>query len=288
MSVRADLALEGEGDTPRLHKVEFVHGLNNDRSAFIDNIKANIRGHAVESLRIRRALLVAGGPSAADHLGEIKRLKGQGWELFTVNGAHDWLISHGVFPSSCVVMESHEVVDTFVRNPQHDCTYYLASQVNPKLFTRLVKGGYKVVMFHAQLDDEATMLVERLDPDPTIMAGAPTVGLHALGVIYTLGTKKVNVYGLDSSYRGDINHAYDNSQEGKVDTLEFIFKGERFTSTGTWASQADRFARAWPMYFRLGMRIEVFGDGLLPAMYAHEKEKLMNELQQRIPSDGEV
>lgn len=272
--------LAGEGEAPRqITKVEFIHGLNNNRSAFIDNIKANIRNHAVESLRVRRALLVAGGPSAADHLGEIKRLKSIGWELFTVNGAHDWLISKGIFPNACVVMESQEVVDTFIRNPQRDCTYYLASQVNPKLFTRLVRGGYKVVMFHAQLDDEATEIVESLDPEPTIFAGVPTVGLHALGVIYTLGTKKVNVYGLDSSHRPDADHAYDNSQQSPIIPMEFIFKGERFISTGTWASQADRFAKMWPMYFKLGMRIEVFGDGLLPAMYRHEKEKLMAEIK---------
>lgn len=280
--------LADEGGTSRqLRKVEFIHGLNNDRSAIISNIETNIKGHAVESLRVRRALLVAGGPSAADYLGEIKRLKSLGWELFTVNGAHDWLIKEGIFPSSCVVMESQEVVDTFIRNPQMDCTYYLASQVNPKLFTRLVRGGYKVVMFHAQLDDEATALVERLDPDPTIFAGAPTVGLHALGVMYTLGTKKVNVYGLDSSHRPNADHAYDNSQQNHVEPLEFIFKGERFISTGTWASQADRFAKIWPMYFKLGMRIEVFGDGLLPAMYRHVKGKTLLELKSSIPSDGE-
>lgn len=274
--------LQDGGEIPRpLRKVEFVHGLNNDRSAFIDNIKANIRGHAVPSLRTRRAMLVAGGPSAKDYLQDIKRLKSQGWDLFTVNGAHDWLVSQGIFPNYCVVMESQEVVDTFVHNPQHDCTYYLASQVNPKLFSRLVQGGFKVVMFHAELDSDTTDLIERLDPDPTIFAGAPTVGLHSLGIIYTLGIKKVSVYGLDSSYRGNENHAYDNSQEGHVETLEFIFKGKRFVSTGTWASQADRFAKMWPMYFRLGMRIEVFGDGLLPEMYRHEKEKVMAELQQR-------
>jgi len=280
--------LGGGEETPRLHKVEFVHGLNANRQLFVENIKANIRDHAVASLRTRRSMLVAGGPSAAEYIEDIKRLKSQGWDLFTVNGAHDWLIEQGIFPNACVAMESQDVVDTFIRNPQHDCTYYLASQVNPKLFTRLVRGGFKVVMFHAELDDETTSLIETLDKEPTIMAGVPTVGLHTLGVIYTLGAKKVNVYGLDSSHRGAVDHAYDNSQQAPIIPLEFIFKGQRFISTGTWASQADRFAKMWPMYFRLGMRIEVFGDGLLPAMYAHEKEKLMNELQQRIPSDGEV
>jgi hypothetical protein len=268
--------------TPRpLHKVQFIHGLNADRQLFADNIKANIGNTSVSSLRTRKAMLVAGGPSASDYLEVIRRLKGEGWELFTVNGAHDWLVKNGIFPTACVVMESQAVVDTFIRNPQHDCTYYLASQVNPLLFNRLVNGGFNVVMFHAELDNEATALVEEIDHNPTILAGAPTVGLHTLGVCYILGIRKMQVYGLDSSHRGEADHSYDNSQQGPVDTIEFIFKGERFTSTGTWASQADRFAKMWPMYFKLGMRIEVFGDGLLPAMYRHEKEKLLTELQQR-------
>lgn len=262
-----------------LRKAEFVHQLNAPRQQFVENIRANIRNHGVPSLKIRRAMLVCGGPSAADHVEEIRRKKAEGWELFTVNGAHDWLIGLGLYPSACAVMDAGKVVDTFIQKPQRDCTYYLASQTHPDLFSRLVRGGFNVVMFHAALDEETNSIIEQLDPNPTINASAPTVGLHSLHILYTLGVKKLHVYGMDSSHRGGADHAYDNSQQGYAPVFDFYFQDKPYRSTPTWASQAQTFARFWKAYFDLGMRIEVFGDGLLPAMARHAKALAMRELQ---------
>lgn len=281
--------LDAGGEIPQLlRKVEFVHGLNNDRAKFIENIRANVALKVVPRLISRRAMIVGGGPSASDYVDTIRTLRAEGWELFAINGAHDWLISLGINPTACVAIESNVVVDTFIKSPVHTCTYYLASQVNPRLFKRLaVDGGFRVRLFHIELDEDATKLIEEIDPNPTILVGAQTAGLHALGVCYLEGFKKLKVFGMDSSHRPGADHAYDNSQQHKSDVLEFIFQGERFKSTGTWAAQADRFAKMWPLYFRQGMRIEVIGDGLLPAMYRHEYEKMMFELTTRNPSDGE-
>jgi hypothetical protein len=258
-----------------LRPVEFIHGLNAPRENFVSNIERNM-GRTVDTLKIKRAMLVAGGPSAADHIEEIRTLYGQGWDLFCVNGAHDWLVSHGVIPHFCTLLDAGEEIGAFVRKPQSSCRYFLASQCHPSAFDRL--ADYDVMMWHASLDEEANALIEKLDPDVTIFAPCNTVGLHSLAIAYTLGVKKLRVYGMDSSHRPGADHAYDNSQQKHTPELEFEFNGERFLSTGTFAAQAEGFARAWPRYFRLGMRIEVVGDGLLPAMARLEKSKLMAEL----------
>lgn len=287
--MRPDLTLAGSEISQPLRKVEFIHGLNADRAQFIENIKTNCASKVVPRLISKRALVVGGGPSAADHVEEIRQLRSEGWELFAVNGAHDWLIGLGITPTGCVAIESNAVADSFIKKPVHTCTYYLASQVNPKLFRRLVvDGGFRVRLFHVELDEEATKLIEEIDPNPTILVGAQTAGLHTLGVCYFEGMKKLRVYGMDSSHRPDRDHAYDNSQQHHADTVEFVFKDETFKSTGTWAAQAVRFAKMWPHYFRRGMRIEVVGDGLLPAMYRHVKEELMTELQQRAAEQDQL
>jgi hypothetical protein len=134
-------------------------------------------------------------------------------------------------------------------------------------------------MWHAHLDEESNKFIEDNEPDATILSGANTVGLHAIALEYFKGTRRLKLYGFDSSHRPSGDHAYDNSQQKPVDEIEFFFKGERFLSTGTWAAQAEMFARFWRQYFKLGMRIEVIGDGLLPAMARHEKEQLFAELE---------
>jgi hypothetical protein len=171
-------------------------------------------------------------------------------------------------------------VSTFVNRPHRFCTYYLASQCHPSLFEKLrIYAHNTVVMWHAHLDEESNKFIEDNEPDATILSGANTVGLHAIALEYFKGTRRLKLYGFDSSHRPSGDHAYDNSQQLKTDEIEFFFKGERFLSTGTWAAQAEMFARFWRQYFKLGMRIEVIGDGLLPAMAKHEKEQLMAELE---------
>lgn len=261
-----------------LRAVEFVHGLNAPREQFVSNIAANM-ARKLPSLQVKRAMLVAGGPSAADNIDEIRRLYGEGWDLFTLNGAHDWLVSLGLIPDFCVAMDACEVVDKFINNPQTQCEYFFASQCHPKLFDRLA-GAYNVTIWHAALDAEAHQAIEAADPNATILAHANTVGLHSLAILYTLGFKKVRVYGMDSSHRPSGDHAYDNSQQHAREEVEFFVGDKKFLATGTFAAQAEAFARFWPQYFKLGMRIEVIGDGLLPELWRIARDKLFAELQQ--------
>jgi hypothetical protein len=260
-----------------LRQVEFIHGLNAPREQFTNNIAINIR-RGLPTLQTQRALVVGGGPSAADHIEDIREHQAKGWKLTAINGAHDWLLlGYGIMSDACVLMDSTETVSTFIKSPVKGCRYYVASQCHPSMFDKL--AGHDVCLWHAHLDDASNKAIEAYDPAATILAGANTAGLHAIAVNYMLGVRKMRVYGLDSSHRPSGDHAYDNSQQAPTDEIEFFFKGERFLSTGTWAAQAEMFARFWRQYFKLGMRIEVIGDGLLPAMARHEKETLMAELK---------
>lgn len=260
-----------------LRKVEFQHGLNAPREEFVINIKANM-ARGLDSLQIGRALLVAGGPSAADHIEDIRQHHKDGWKLFAVNGAHDWLIKHGILPDAAVAMDATPIVNTFIQNLNPSCTYYLASQCHPSLIDRLLTCRRDVVLWHAMLDEQANDMIAAADPKATILAPANTVSQHAAAILYTLGYRKVRAYGLDSSHRPGKDHAYNNSQQKKVEELEFVFDGKRYLSTATWAAQAQAFVRAWTQYFRLGLRIEVIGDGLLPDMVAKARAQLMTEL----------
>ncbi len=110
-----------------MKKVEFIHGLNAPREQFVQNIERNLK-REIDTVKTGRAMLVAGGPSAADHVDDIRRLKEGGWTLYTVNGAHDWLVSLGIVPDYCALMYAGSVVNTVIQKPQQDCIYLLTSQ----------------------------------------------------------------------------------------------------------------------------------------------------------------
>lgn len=261
-----------------LNKVEFVHGINADRSVFVYNIATNMTAAAqygLPTFSTKRAMLVAGGPSAADHVTSISELALSS-EVWCVNGAHDWLRSHGVRPDVCVMMEANPVATSWIKKPLGGVRYMLASQTTPALVNRLVSQGAHVQLWHAALDNAAHDL---MGENATITAPANTVGLHALQLMLLSGIRHVTVYGMDSSHRPDRDHAYDNSHQHAASEIEFVFQGESYMATGTWAAQAKMFADLYPRFVRAGMRIDVKGDGLLPAMARQAHADLMKELQ---------
>lgn len=264
-----------------LRRPKFESTINAPRQQFIDNITANL-GKGLPTLKIGRALLVCGGPSIAKHESDIVQHRLQGWDIFAVNGAHDWLIERGIKPHAAILMDATDKVDSFIKKPLEHCIYYLASQTHHSLVTRLSENNH-VIIWHAPLDADQMRHIGKLDPGATIMAGGLTAGLNALHVLFTLGYKKMRVYGMDSSFGPeDKDHAYKNP-ESKSKIHEFWFRGEKFRSTGTYAIQAETFCKHWVKYHRIGIQIHVVGDGLLPAMWRAQRDtelELMKQLKE--------
>ena len=265
----------------KLNKVEFVHGINADRSVFCENISTNIaaaREYNVPLFTTKRAVLVCGGPSARDFVEEIRAHR-EGGEIWCVNGAHDWLRAHcGMRPNVCVVMDANPMADTWIKQPLVGVRYMIASQASPLLLRRLIGAGVRVQLWHAALDNEAHDL---MGPDATITAPANTVGLHALQLMCLSGVRHVTVYGMDSSHRPDADHAYDNSGQNAAQELEFVFQGVSYRATGTWAAQADMFAKMYPRFVKAGMRIDVKGDGLLPHMWKAAHAAMVQDMMEQ-------
>jgi hypothetical protein len=262
-----------------LNKVEFIHGTNADRSVFVENIAANMTAAAqygLPTFQTKRAVMVAGGPSAADYIDAIRAHR-ETAEIWCVNGAHDWLRSHcGVRPSVCVVMDANPVADQWIKQPLLGVRYMIASQASPLLLRRLIGTGVRVQLWHAALDNDAHDL---MGADATITAPANTVGLHSLQLMLLSGIRHVTVYGMDSSHREGRDHAYDNSGQNAAHEMEFVFQGKSYMATGTWAAQAQMFADLYPRFVKAGMRIDVKGDGLLPAMWKAAHEKMIDDLR---------
>lgn len=266
----------------RLVRDTVKFGINAERETFIANIRANM-ALGLPTLRTGKALLVCGGPSAVDHIEEIAAAQRDGWKVWAVNGAHDWLAENGIIPDCAVAADANPVVNEFFRRPQMGCDYHLATQGHPSLARRLADAGFRVTLFHVPLDEEQIRLIEELEKRPTIVAPANTAGLLALFVQHTKAIRRVRLYGMDCSHRPGQDHAYRNVTP--VEETDIFFKGKPYKSTLTWANQAESFVRIWRNLFNAGMNVEVVGDSLLRDMW---RELCMAEVERAVTEAKEA
>jgi len=122
-------------------------------------------------------------------------------------------------------------------------------------------------MMHTAAVDGAVDLIAELNPGSSILMSASTVGLQALNLMHVLGYRIVHLYGYDSSNRDGAHHAYAQPLNDDQEWREFLFQGKPYWASGPMASQADQFAKHYRKWTSQGMDLQVFGDGLLPAMW---------------------
>lgn len=198
--------------------------------------------------------LVAGGPSAADFLDD---LRGRG-PIMVCGSAHDWLIGQGVIPQAAIVLDPQPHVADFLHLHHPGVVYYIASTCDPAVFNRL--AGRRVVVWHALTYDDQE------DEHPTLafVPGGSTVGLRAISLGLVLGFRSFDLYGYDSCLRGQATHAYPGSDRGSP-PRDVWLDGRRFRCTPQMARQALDF-RALCAALGHMFDVAIYGDGLLAAM----------------------
>lgn len=219
------------------------------------------------------ALIVGGGPSLADTLPSLRFHKNRGGKIFALNGVHDWLIDRGIVPDYHVILDARQDNVCFVKKPHKDCTYLLAAQCHPDLFDAL--KDHKVIMWVGFMDG-AEALAKRIPKPLVIVGGGNTVGLKTMCLVHVWGYRKQRLFGFDSSYRADANHAYPQPLNDGEETLEILCEGRKFICAKWMARQAAVFQTQSQTLARAGAVISVHGDGLIPWIAKCESEEMEN------------
>lgn len=234
-----------------------------------DKIIANIRANSAEwkGLRPKEAIVVGGGPSAADHLDEITCMRG---DIFALNNAGIWLSQRGLTPDFIVIYDARPQMADMVALTEPK--YYVSSQCDPAVFETLRGEEMVFQMFHALNGDGSLEAIRESDPGALILGDACTVGIQTLNLLSALGYHKATLYGYDSSWRKGEKHAY--KQPGGLNDdqqpRQFMFNGMTYETSGAMAHQAQEFITRLPQWRGAGLSIEVKGEGLLPDMWRAE------------------
>lgn len=187
---------------------------------FLRQVAINIR-RGLPQLQIYQpnpkvALLVAGGPSLSDSVGELREAVNAGGVIVTVNGAYQWCIDNGFRPSMQIVLDAREFNKRFVEAEVPGCKYMIASQCHPKTFEAL--AGRDVTIWHAVSagDPEVELLkAYYFDRFLPVTIGT-TVTVRAISLLTMLGFNRQDIFGFDSCWLGDKHHAYDQPENNDL------------------------------------------------------------------------
>lgn len=265
-----------------------------------EKIEAHVRANTAINLpwlnsvpaHDRVAIICGGGPSLADHeqhiwdLADAPRV-----DIFGLNGAARWCFEHGLAVDYQIIVDAQEqTADLIDPYAQHRIC---ASQVHP------LTAAQATMLF--SLANEG---IEELFPPErvarggyTLVGGGVSVGITALCVAYTLGYRKMHLFGYDSSNRNGATHAYMQLLNVLIPNIDVTWAGKTYTASMPMKLQAEAFPAFARALIEAGCEIEVHGDGLLPAMWHNppmtEREKYQqlwtrNDYRQWSPGEDAV
>jgi len=210
-----------------------------------------------------RLCIVGRGPSAED---TIKDMRGY---IAAVNHAHDWLISKGVKPNACGLIDPVPWLADHI-TPQDSVVYFVASMCHGLVFDKL--KGKRVVVWHASQGPDYP-IADLVPEGSPLVAGATSMLLRWLDLGYLSGFRSFDIHGFDCSYKGERHH---------VDELDqsLSFPREIIDGYGTWAGwlhqindfflRMERFRKDAAKGEMDPIEITVHGDGLFQHIVKRE------------------
>lgn len=197
--------------------------------------------------------IVGSAPSLADHYREVTG------DVMACNAAHDFLIDRGIIPKYGMMFDADPVCAKFMK-PHPEVTYLLASRCHPDVFECF--EGYNVIVWHAMGDAVIDDLLEEFSRFEPIINGGSACVSRGMGLAVAMGYAEQHLFGNDSSCRGEDTHVKKSLVDERL--MEIFCHDRWFTTTPWLANQAEDFKILGPAFRDAGVRIKVYGDGLIP------------------------
>lgn len=204
------------------------------------------------------AAICAGGPSLVD---DLPMLRAKNIDIFAINGAYKFLETRGIKAQSHVILDGRYENIQFVPVESGPKQFY-SSQCHPAV----LDTASDLTLWHPYFDGIVDIVGE--DDDSAFIGGGTTAGLKSTVIAYTLGYRKIHMFGFDSCYRNGENHAYKQSLNENERVLDVSYDGKDYKCAPWMVTQAEDFGTLIPELVSIGAEIVVHGEGLIPAMAA--------------------
>jgi len=222
-----------------------------------------------------RAAIVGASPLVVNYLDIIRKIKAEELGLvWSINGAHDFLIKNGIIPNMHVLFETDltDARQSLGGEPHQDVYYYVCSHSDPDVFRSL--DGYHKVLWHCWNDPpEYQGIISRWFNGEFMIGGGYVTLFRSINIAIVLGYRCFDLYGCDSSFEGEnthINGYHNKTSEDKLTvwvgrSIEDKDK-KRFETLPTLAYNAHEFMRFCEIH-QPSLSIRVNGNGLLPTLH---------------------
>ena len=243
---------------------------NTDDSRLFSNIAANSANSKKWIKEVPEhdghAVIVGGGPSLVEFLPTIKHRHSLGQKIFALNGAARFLNAHGIVPDYQVILDARLENISLIAKAKE---YLFSSQCHPALFEHF-DGSPDVNVWHPALEGIESHLPNH-DGEYALIGGGLTVGLSTMCLAYTMGYRKLHLFGYDSSHRQTLGHAYKQPMNDSDVLCKVTLDGQTFTSSLAMARQAELFPAVCNNLLDRNCIITLDADGLIMAVYRNMK-----------------
>lgn len=207
----------------------------------------------------RELIIVGGGPSLEESILDINIRQKKGAVVWALNNSFRYLCERGIEPNAHILLDAREGNGNFV--PQKtDALLLYCAQCHPEVIDKGMRAG-TVILWSPSVEHILEILGTKR---AAIVSGGSSVGLKAIGIAQLFGFKNIHLYGYDSSYRDEKNHAYQQSLNQNERIIDITVNGHKFKCAPWMATQVDEFKECIPNFVSKGMEFTVHGTGLLP------------------------
>ncbi len=264
-----------------------------EESERFEHAKANIPKVSKRLVNVEEphgdlAIIVCYGPSLSQTWTDlIGQLKFHGGDVFSVSGAHDFLMKRDIIPKYHVECDPRPHKTENIKRQNTETEYLIASCCHPSLVDHLVNHKANVTLWHMCNGEESFRTVDELEPDQFMVHGGGSAGLRAIAVAYVMGYRHFAIYGMDCSFQGDKEWAGPHAGKKKKTQIEVVCNGETFQTSPVMISYARHFFST--MENAPGAKFTLIGHGLLSAMVkAGMKQEAAPDLRENAASQQAV
>lgn len=197
--------------------------------------------------------------------------------IIACNAAHDFLLKNKTVPQYAMLWDPVEVLNDFI-TPHDHVSYLIASRCHPNIFKRF--DGKKCYVWHALGDTNIKTILEEFKKMEPMIYGGSTAVTRAMFLAVAMGYLDLHVFGIDSSVEGG---SHIRKSVVKEDYMEIFCNGRWFNTTPWLAVQAEDFKKIVPFLLNIGVKLTIYGDGLIPHIAKGFGLKVVDSQQEPLP-----
>lgn len=200
----------------------------------------------------------------------------RGIKIVAVKHAVERLLEWGIKPWACVLLDPRPHVENFVKSPNKDIIYFVASMVHPSVVRTLLDNNCKVIGYHALVGAKEQEVARKGDIGVSGGSGTATRCICLLNEMF--GFKTFHCFGYDLCHhtKPDFAEKTDdgNQKNYEVELTASSWGGKiakkTFWTEGQFLAQAREIADLYKM--NKNINITIYGDGIAGWAYKHWKQ----------------